>query len=188
MIIEAGYDILQLLCPEVMKDAESQRAVWVLSMDERLRLLFIGVVAPTAADRIESHVEDIAKALTRHPGPAKYYVVARTVQSHKGESGDWLRQEDERLNHLPALADHELLGQVVFDPDGYFSSVPRYSFRDYPELEHLPRTAILPGPHPLMSCDCLACVQHKIMLDDNRRRAEKLANPGRRPDIPRRLR
>jgi hypothetical protein len=83
----------------------------------------------------------------------------------------WLRALDERLTADGWLGDVELLGQVVFDSSGYWSTVPRFDFREYIGLEHLPRSVSVLGPHEL-GCECVACVHFEQMLHENRLRAK----------------
>ncbi|MHB1173049.1 MAG: hypothetical protein ACYCZY_11295 [Lacisediminihabitans sp.] len=41
MIVEAGYDLLQLIQPELFASDESKRGLWMLAMDKNLRELFV---------------------------------------------------------------------------------------------------------------------------------------------------
>jgi len=167
MIIEAGYDVLTLLWPEVRKDAESKRALWVLNLDAELHFLSLRKACKDMTKPIEAYVREIRKVLTSDFRPVRYYVLAHTTPEIRIRHDGWLHDIDESLSRVPALIDHHLLGQVVFDPKGYYSTVPRYSFRDYPGLADLPRSASFAGPHPF-GCQCPACEKFERTLAENR--------------------
>lgn len=169
MIVEAGYDVMTLLDPEVRRDDDSMSALWVLVLDENLRYLQLNKALETMSGSADLHVDQIVKSLTCGFGYPKYFVLAHGEPQAMRHDDGWLHDIDERIRKSPALVEFYLLGQVVFDPEGYYSSVARYSFRDYIGLEHLPRSASFPGPHAY-PCDCPACKQHELMLETNRKR------------------
>lgn len=98
--------------------------------------------------------------------PVTYFVLGHAVPETCASSEGWLYETDERIRLMPALTDYHLLGRVVFDPEGFYSSVPRYSFRDYPALSDLPRSATIRGPHEV-GCQCFSCEQYERMLAEN---------------------
>jgi hypothetical protein len=169
MIIEAGYDVLELMSASVTHDDESRRGLWVFCMDADLHYLSLRRASDAMTDPLESYVDDIASVLESDFRPVAYFVLGHAVPDTRDSSEGWLHEVDERLRLAPKLAGHELLGRVVFDPEGYFSSVPRYSFRDYPALSDLPRSATVRGPHEF-HCHCFACEQHERLLAEIRER------------------
>lgn len=171
MIIEAGYDLQQLIYPELFADEASRRALWVMAMDEDLRFLFTRKVRDEVPGSLEDAVPELAAVLDGDPWKPHYFVLAHMVPSMgPGIEGE-VHQEDERIASAGALAKYELLGRLVFDDEYVYSSAPRYSFRDYVGCEDLPRVAVIPGPHELLSCPCLACAQHEAKLGRARSRS-----------------
>ncbi len=166
MIIEAGYDIVELISASVTRDDETRRALWVMCMDADLHYLSIRRACDTMTESIESHVDDIVAILQSDFRPVTYFVLGHAEAEKRANPDGWLYGTDERIRLMPALTDYQLLGRVVFDPEGFYSSVPRYSFRDYPALSDLPRTATIPGPHEV-GCQCLSCETYERMLADN---------------------
>lgn len=170
MIIEAGYDVMQLLDSTVNKNARSKRGLWLLVMDEYLRFQSLATVAAEMKMPVEAYIDEVSAALRREPLPPKYIVLAYRTTELLPDSG-WLFARDEKLTADGWLGDVQLLGQVVFDRTGYFSTVPRFRFRDYIGLEDLPRSASVLGPHEI-GCECVACVHFEQMLYENRKRRE----------------
>jgi len=175
MIIEAGYDIVELLLNGVANrrnsdTKENENPLWVLTMDAQLRYWSTSRVVDHMGASSDQHIEDIARKLNEEPRYSAYYVLAHTTRVHHRDDDDWLYDLDQIIKNHPDLDGHELLGQVVFDETGFFSTIPRYSFRDYVGLEHLPRAASFAGPHEWSNCPCAACVQHEKLLEENRAR------------------
>ncbi|GAA3888083.1 hypothetical protein GCM10022381_32500 [Leifsonia kafniensis] len=182
MIIEAGYDILELLIHEIDRDDDSRRALWVMCMDQDLHYLSIRRACDVVTEPLESHSTDILKVLESDFRTVTYYVLGHAMPNICAPSDGWLYDTDEQLRNLPELAGYRLLGRVVSDPEGFFSSLPRYSFRDYPSLSDLPRAAVIPGPHEF-DCCCLSCEQYEQMLTRNRERyRERAQNQGHAGD------
>jgi hypothetical protein len=179
MIIEAGYDIVELLLNGVAKrhsddtrlHDDGEHPLWVLTMDAQLRYWSTTRVVDRMGASTGDHVEDIARTLNDEPQHSVYYVLAHTTNVRRDDDDDWLYEADQIIKDHPSLAGHELLGHVVFDATGFFSTVPRYSFRDYIGLEHLPRAASCAGPHEWLDCPCAACVQFDELLQANRQRS-----------------
>jgi hypothetical protein len=169
MIIEAGYDILTLLTPKVLKNAASKRALWALTMDAELHFLGIRKVSATMTKPIDGYVKEIRRTLTAEFLPVGHYVLAYTIPDVHVHREGWLDDVETSLSLASDLVNHRLLGLVLFDPKDYYSSVPRYRFRDYPLLGELPRSASFPGPHPF-DCACPACEQHDRKLRENGKR------------------
>lgn len=172
MIIEAGYDIVELISASLTRDDETRRALWVMCMDADLHYLSIRRACDTMTESIESHVDDIVTVLESDFRPVAYFVLGYAEPEIRTHPNGWLYETDERLRLMPALTDYHLLGSLVFDPEGFYSSVPRYSFRDYPSLSDLPRAATIRGPHEI-GCHCVSCEQYARMLDENWERHRK---------------
>ena len=176
MIIEAGYDLVQILHPEVLADAASRRALWMLAADKDLRLLEVSPVCPEFSGSLEPHVADIVAAIAGCYRPVRYFALAHTVSPL--DCDDWPRisWEDEALREAHNFEPDQFLGRLVFDGDHIHSSAPRYSFRDYVGRENLPRAAVIAGPH-FGDCECLACSQFNEMMAEYRALREA-AEPG----------
>ncbi|HEY8914265.1 hypothetical protein [Lacisediminihabitans sp.] len=166
MIIEAGYDIHQILHGEIFSGGVLAQGLWVMGMDENLRLLFTRKVSGQAIGSIEEHPDDLLAALTDSPATVRYYALAYSVDRLPEHHELCPYHDDEPLLEVPALKPYELLGRVVYDDGSMCSTVPRCSFRDYPSLAHLPRTGVVLGPHDA-DCTCFACTQHREMLRRN---------------------
>ena len=167
MIIEAGYDVVLLADAAVNSTGRAKRALWAITFDEHLRLVYTGRVVARMELPLPAYIDEISGALMRSAVPVKYLVL--TYRSSSAQiSASSLGASDERLTADGWLGDVEMLGQVVFDGSGCVSTVPRYRFRDYIGLEHLPRAVSVLGPHDL-GCECVACVQFEQMLLENRR-------------------
>jgi hypothetical protein len=92
--------------------------------------------------------------------------VAWSTDVEREREPGWLRRLDERLRELLALGSRRLLGQVVFDPQSMFASVPRCDFSLEPDLAGLPRAMAIAGPHGL-DCPCPPCVADRRAFDDS---------------------
>ncbi|HAM26360.1 MAG TPA: hypothetical protein DCP11_06510 [Microbacteriaceae bacterium] len=173
MIIEAGYDIHQILHGEIFSRGTRTKGLWVVGMDENLRLLITTRATGHMNGPIAEHLDELLAALTRTPGTVRYYALAYAVDRLPEDNANCPHHVDEPFFASPALAPYELLGRVVFDDTSMCSTVPRYSFRDYPSLAHLPRTGVVLGPHDV-SCTCFACTQHRKMLERNQERHQRI--------------
>ena len=162
MIIEAGYDLMTLLEPEVLKDNQSKQALWALGMDQHLRYMLLSKACDIMTGSPEEHINEIAEVLNCDFATIKCYALAHTAPETRADSNEWLHDVDERLRVTPALSNYCLLGRAVFNPDGY-SSIPRYRFHDYPGLSELPKTATIARRHNV-DCDCFAYDQHERIL------------------------
>lgn len=172
MIIEAGYDILELFSPKLFPRRSAHRpGMWVLALDEDLRNLYIAKVGGKNLS-VSDRVVKIAKALDgRNQRPVAYWAAAIVDTSYSGDLSDAFRHVDDTLREAALLADRQYLGCYVSDGKDLYGSTPRYSFRDYPLLAHLPRPAICAGPHDF-DCACLACTQFEERMRRNRERRE----------------
>ncbi len=169
MIIEAGYDLFQLFAPHLFpkKRKPGRKAMWVIAMDDQLRQLYVKKVKGDAGATMESRVCDIADSLAGHfPTPTAYFAVGCLDTDLRGDYGAEFERQYDTLRSAPELIEHEFIGNYLSNGKSLYSSAPRYSFRDYVGLEHLPRVAILPGPHEY-PCECLACVQFEEKLRAN---------------------
>ncbi|MBX3310502.1 MAG: hypothetical protein KF739_08730 [Cryobacterium sp.] len=172
MIIEAGYDLLELFAPKLFAKHGSKRRTntWVIAMDENLRHLHLTKVGGDASSPIEERIPQIVKALNKSKlRPVVYYALAHLDTELHGDYEAEFDHLNEILELAPELIEYECLGTYLTNGKGFFSSGPRYSFRDYIGYEHLPRTATVLGPHE-RPCTCLACTQHDEMLQRNRER------------------
>jgi hypothetical protein len=168
MIIEAGYDMLQVLSPCIHASTANRRALWMLAMDDELREMSIKMVCPEYAFPLEKHIPDIVKALECDNGYVKYFALAHMLPRLGDNIEHEVYEEDEPVRTAPEFDGRQFLGRLVFDEDNRYSSAPRYAFRDYPLHDDLPRVAVVKGPHPLLDCQCLACSQFEAKLAANR--------------------
>ena len=172
MIIEAGYDLFELFAPKLFakRGSKARRATWVVAMDENLRNMHMAKVGGDASGPIENHIHNVVKALNKRAvRDVAYYALAHLDTEFHDDYCNQFEHIEETLRLAPELIEHELLGLYVSNGKGLYSCGPRYSFRDYVGYEHLPRNAIIQGPHE-MPCSCLACTQHEEMLRRNRER------------------
>lgn len=198
MIIEAGYDLHELLYPRLIRDHDKNAAdgdpLWVVALDDKLRFLFMRPAAPKVRLPLTEHAAEIAACLDDDLSSPKYVVLAFFLRTAPDHPPHWLYELGHVWDACPELAGFEMLGQIAFDEDGYYSSLPRYSFRDYAGHQDLPRAAVIAGPHPC-DCACLACEQHAEDVAALRRRARERrrdddadedadASPSGRPRYP----
>lgn len=172
MIIEAGYDLFELFAPKLFakRGPKRRQGTWVIAMDENLRNMHMTKVGGNASDAIENRIPKIVKALNKHSFRAvAYYALAHLDTGLPDDYSTEFDHLNETLQLAPELIEYECLGTYLTNGKGFFSSGPRYSFRDYVGYEHLPRTATVLGPHDY-PCSCLACTQHEEMLQQNRER------------------
>jgi hypothetical protein len=161
MIVEAGYDLAELVHPFLFGDGAHVGALWVLALDKELRYLYKREVAVDACDSIGPHFDAIIGSLER-PW-VHYFAIAQRLRC----LGDapYLNIDytiEERLKDLAAAHGFEFLGHMMFDTDGWYSTGPMYRFRDY-YLDNLPLAAVIPGPHPF-DCPCIACKPHQRII------------------------
>jgi len=166
MIIEAGYDLVRLADASVNGGSRARRALWMIALDEYLRLISTTSIVREMHLPVAAYIDEISAALHRSSMPVKYLALAYRSSTTSSDS-TWLGESDERLTADGWLGDVELLGQIVFDRTGVFCTVPRFGFRDYIGLEHLPRAVSVLGPHDV-GCECVACVHFEQLLRENR--------------------
>ena len=169
MIIEAGYDLMELFAPKLFVKRGSKRRTntWVIAMDENLRHLHLTEVGGDASNPIEERIPQIEKALNKHKlRPVVYYALAHLDTNLHDDCDAEFDHLDETLRLAPELIEYLNLGIYLSNGKDVYSSGPRYSFRDYIGYEHLPRNAIILGPHEC-PCSCQACTQHDEMLRRN---------------------
>ena len=136
-------------------------------MDENLRYQGMKTVSGDASGAIESRIPKIVKALNKRAiRRVAYYALAHLDTELHDDYSDQFEQLEETLRLAPELIEHELLGLYLSNGQGFYNSGPRYSFRDYVGYEHLPRNAIIAGPHEI-PCTCVACKQRDEMLRRN---------------------
>lgn len=181
MIIEAGYDIGTVLDPQLFGPQNPNTGLWVMTMDEDLRYQYTERIAASADDRDEYVVAAIDLALRKDPiFRVRYFVLvergtASCIAKENSEESH-LTAWSKRLGNDSALASFELLSVYYSDGSAVCGSGPRYAFRDYIGLEHLPRAAVCRGPHDRLADECcLACQHHDERL--TRTRHDDTADP-----------
>jgi len=173
MIIESGIDIVQALCGSVSND--DPRGVWVVATDENLRLLYIEPIAAAVVGDIVDHADDVELFLGDQHDVEYFALVWSSDEVRERDSG-WLNTLDTRLRERLASSGRRLLGQVVFDPNAMFATVPGCAFSMEPGLADLPRALAIRGPHGL-GCGCPICAAE-------RREMEASYDPGADYDDP----
>jgi hypothetical protein len=153
MIIESGIDVIQVLCGSVSND--DPRGLWVVAMDESLRLLFVEPVVAQLVGGVEQYIDDI-DAFLADQNEVQYFALAWSTDVERERESGWLRDLDAQLRELLTLGGRRFLGQVVFDPHTMFASVPSCDFSLEPDLADLPRAMAIAGPHGL-DCRCPPC-------------------------------
>ena len=178
MIIEAGYDLFQLFVPKLFakRGSKMRQGTWAIAMDENLRSMLLTKVRGDASAPIEDRIPKIVKALNKRAfRPVAYYALAHLDTELHDDYGEQFVHFEDTLRLAPELIEYELLGLYFTNGQGFYSSGPDYSFRDYVGYEHLPRDAVIPGPHEY-PCSCVACTQHEEMLCRNRERHQPATN------------
>jgi hypothetical protein len=161
MIIESGIDVLQALCGSVSSD--NPDGVWIVAMDENLRLLYVDPVVRQVVGDVEQHVDDIAQYLEAARDIA-YYALGWTSPVEVDNESTWLADVDRRLHDDPGLAVARLLGIIVFDRSSLYASLPRCDFSIERGFQDLPRAMALAGPHGL-DCSCPPCAAERREFD-----------------------
>jgi len=144
---------------------DDPRGLWIIAMDGGLRLLYIEPLLGQLTADVDDYADDIEMFLDGQP-EVEYFVVAWSTDVVREREPGWLRRLDDRLRELMALGSRRLLGQVVFDPQSMFASVPRCDFSLEPDLAGLPRAMAIAGPHGL-DCPCPPCVADRRAFDDS---------------------
>src|SRR3990170_5295419 len=103
MIIEAGYDLGQLIHPELFASDESKRGLWMLAMDKHLRLSFLDKVSEEMSVSVEPHIPDIVAALENHYTPLRYFVLAHMMPRLGSGIAEWVYRDDTPLRESPSL-------------------------------------------------------------------------------------
>jgi hypothetical protein len=71
MIIEAGYDVVQLADASVNRNSRSRRALWMIALDEYLRLVSTSRIAREMRLPVAAYIDEISAALGRSAIPAR---------------------------------------------------------------------------------------------------------------------
>lgn len=164
MIIESGTDVVQVLCGSV--STSDPRGLWIVAMDDCLRLLFVEPLAVDIADGVESHLDDI-ESYIEDSREIAYFVLAWATEVPIERDDTWLLDLEARLKTGLELQASRLLGVVVFDGSAVYASVSRCNFSLEPEFQDLPRALPLLGPHGF-DCACPLCVSDRRSYDDYR--------------------
>ena len=162
MIIESGIDVIQVLRGSLGFD--DPRGLWIIAMDEGLRLLYVEPVLTDLVGGVDEYVDDIEMFLDGE-NTVQYFALAWSTDEVREREPGWLRALDDRLRELLSLRGRRLLGQLVFDPHTMFSSVPRCDFSLEPDLQDLPRALAIGGPHGL-DCPCPPCAADRRDYDE----------------------
>ncbi|GAB3606532.1 hypothetical protein GCM10027413_19410 [Conyzicola nivalis] len=163
MIIESGIDVLQALCGSVSSD--NPDGLWIVAMDENLRLLYVEPVVRQLSGPVEQHLDDIAEYL----GSARdiaYFALGWTSAVEVDSESTWLADVDRRLHEDPGVAVSRLLGIIVFDRSSLYSSLPHCEFSIERGFQDLPRAMMVAGPHGL-DCSCPPCAAERRAFDQS---------------------
>ena len=163
MIIESGMDVIQVLRGSLGFD--DPRGLWIIAMDEGLRLLYVEPVVTDLVGGVDEYVDDIEMFLDGE-NTVQYFALAWSTDEVRELEPGWLPALDDRLRESLSLRGRRLLGQLVFDPRTMFSSVPRCDFSLEPDLQDLPRAMVIGGPHGL-DCPCPPCVADRRDYDES---------------------
>ena len=79
---------------------------------------------------LSGHATDIAACLDGGFWNVRNDVLAQHLETRSDDKSFWLDDADRSVEARPELAAFDLLGQIAFDEDGYYSTLPRHSFRD----------------------------------------------------------
>jgi hypothetical protein len=171
VIIKAGYDLSQIIDP-YLHDPEQVNALWLILLDDELRLLGVRKVASIYGGSVAPHLAEIAAQLHQEEAShwLKYFALAhRLDRVDDANIADKVDDDDQFVNGAPSLSEFSYLGRLVADGQYAYESWPRYSFRDYIGREDLPRVASIPGPH-FYDCECVACSGRQSRLEAARER------------------
>lgn len=177
MIIEAGYELRELIAPRLARNAASKQELWILKMDRDLRFSGSAPIVEQLGPSILPHIRTILDAL--HPDYGHYFAIAHwDNQPQYHQYGD-SEPDDAVLGEAAESRGFEFIGHIVLDGESWHSSGPMYSFRDYGG--DLPRALVVRGPHPF-GCDCVACVDFEQKLAAARASAGEADSDGRSGD------
>jgi hypothetical protein len=163
MIIESGVDILQTLCGPGAEPPPG--GLWMVGMDACLRLTVVDRVVDDFDGALEPLLDEVVDLLHSPCVPVAYFALAWTTRETVDRESPWLGELDARVRRRAGLPRDSLLGLVVFDGTGSFSTLPHCDFALYRELEHLPRALAIPGPHG-WSCPCPMCTAERRMAEE----------------------
>lgn len=172
MIIEAGYDLAELLFDR----RSTPGPLRIVMLDADLRLVDVRTVSTTFTGTLDSTTLDAVDAII--PGPSddealarhgiQYVALGYQVGSIEGypEAFDWDRVTvfDEWLGCRGIT----LLGIQISDGEQWASTGPVHRFEDYALEEDIPRVLVIPGPHPFLSCECAACAPRRALWQRTR--------------------
>jgi hypothetical protein len=161
MIIESGHDVIQALCGFAAEPPPG--ALWMVGMDESLRLCAVEKVVHPFDGTLDEHVDEVVGRLRSPWASIAYVVLAWATPEPVEREGPWLHELDARMRAHPDVPRDCLLGLVVFDGDGAWSTLPGCDFSLYRELEHLPRAHVIHGPHGDV-CRCAVCSAERRMM------------------------
>lgn len=163
MIIEAGYDLHFLLFAE----RRERGALRMVCLDRDLRVTDVRTVISSFSGNFDAATlesidacipenDDTLPELDTHFVALGYEVAA---VSGYPEGFEWERVE--AVEGWLECRGVRLLGILVSDDEKWASTGPMYSFVTYPLADELPRTVVIPGPHPFDSCECAACAPRR---------------------------
>ncbi len=124
-------------------------------MDEDLRFWYAKCAVASLPCSMTELIEQVIESLDAEF--VKYFALGRHTRR-----ADELGEDFDDRHPLEAAAlerGFTMIGSLSFDDEGWVaSSGPVYRFHDY-GLESYPRPVVIPGPHPIATCECLACAR-----------------------------
>jgi hypothetical protein len=142
----------------------------MVCLDADLRVVDIRTVIPLFSGSFDAAaLESIDRAIPEsNDDPPRYdtrfVALGYAVPDASGypEVFDWQRLKV--VEEWLSCRGVQLLGIQVSDHEQWASTGPMYSFVTYPIADELPRTVVIPGPHPFDSCECAACAPRRQPL------------------------
>jgi hypothetical protein len=178
MIIESGLDVIQALCGCAAEPPPG--ALWMVGMDESLRVRAVDSLVEPFNGVLDDHLDEIVERIHSPWVPVAYLVLAWTTPDPVDRDGPWLHELDVRVRAHPDIPRDALLGLVVFDGTGAWSTLPGCEFSLYRELEHLPRAYVVHGPHG-DTCRCVVCTAERRMMQQYAEQFDEADGPDDHP-------
>jgi hypothetical protein len=144
MIIEAGYDLLNLALPYFdFSNVENQPWV-VIPTDEDLRCYGVSTVPRTPeSGPLDSNVDRVLGALDDY---VKYFAVAEPLPESFFDSG-CPSPRAPLLEEVAKARGLDYFNHVYVGPETWLATGGMYTFSTYVGHEHLPRATVSRGPH-----------------------------------------
>lgn len=153
MIIESGYDVFRILLNGFPIDE-----LRVAAFDADLR----PVVETTAVAAFSGEFDDSAITAVESILDAADFEVRFVAVGYGIGKVDscyhWAGDDAHRpLREMIEARGARCLGIFVADGEYWATTGPAHGFESYLEGESMPRTIVIPGPHPLFTCTCVYC-------------------------------